>query len=115
VSIGLDEFGPVLMKAAEMRKGLPITIVFEAERTSTSLAILLLIKNFAEYFSVYASVIIVLSETNVGLAFGDDERHEIIWVDEMNALEAEEHAKKLYPAVSGAELKLFSARLESSL
>jgi hypothetical protein len=67
----------VLLKAAEMRKGLPITIVFEVERTSTSLDVLLLIKNFAKYFAVYASVIIVLSEANTGLVFGDDERHEI--------------------------------------
>jgi hypothetical protein len=35
VSIGLDEFGPVLLKAAEMRKDLPITIALEVERTST--------------------------------------------------------------------------------
>jgi hypothetical protein len=97
VSIGLDEFGRVLLKAAEVRKGLPITIVFEVERTSTSLAVLLLIKNFAEYFAVYASVTIVLSEANAGLAIGDDERHEIVWVDEMNAEEAEEYAKKLHP------------------
>jgi hypothetical protein len=96
VSIGLDEFGPVLLKADEMRKDLPITIVFEVERTSTSLAVLLLIKNFAKYFAVYASVIIVLSEANAGLAFGDDERHKIFWVDEMRAEEAEEYAKKLH-------------------
>jgi hypothetical protein len=100
VSIGHDKFGPALMKAAEMR------IVFEVERTSTSLAVLLLIKNFAKYFAVYTSVIIVLSEANARLAFGDDERHEITWVDEMNAEEAEEYAKKLHPTVSGAELKL---------
>ena len=106
MSIDLDEFGPVLLKAAEMRKGLPITIVFEVERTSTSLAVLLLIKNFAKYFAVYASVIIVLSEANAGLAFGDDKRHKIVWVDDMSAEEAEEYAKKLHPAVSGAELKL---------
>jgi hypothetical protein len=65
-----------------------------------------LIKNFAKYFAVYASVIIVISESNAGLAFGDDKRHEIVSVDEMSAEEAEEYAKKLYPAVFGAELKL---------
>ena len=64
-----------------MRKDLPITIVFEVERTSTSLAVLLLIKNFAKYFAVYASVIIVLFEANAGLAFSDDERHKIVWVN----------------------------------
>jgi H2-forming N5,N10-methylenetetrahydromethanopterin dehydrogenase-like enzyme len=106
VSIGLDEFGPLLLKVAEMRKGPHITTVFEVERTSTSLAVLLLIKNFAKYFAVYASVIIVSSEANAGLAFGDDKRHEIVWVDEMSAEVAEEYAKKLHPAVSGAELKL---------
>jgi hypothetical protein len=106
VSIRLNEFGPVLLKAAEMRKGFPITIVFEVEGTSTSLDVLLLIKTFAKYFAVYASVIIVLSEANAGLAFGDDKRHKIVWVDEMRAEEAEEYARKLHPAVSGAELKL---------
>jgi hypothetical protein len=106
VSIRLNEFGPVLLKAAEMRKGLPITIVFEVERTSTSLDVLLLIKTFAKYFADYASVIIVLSEANAGLAFGDDKRHKIVWVDERRAEEAEEYARKLHPAVSGAELKL---------
>ena len=106
VSIDLGEFGPVLLKAAEMRKGLPITIVFEVERTSTSLDVLPLIKKVAKYFAVFASVIIVLSEANAGLAFGDDERHKIVWVDEMSAEEAEKYAKKLHPAVSDAELKL---------
>jgi hypothetical protein len=98
VSIGIDEFGPALLKAAEMRKGLPITVVFEVERTSTSIAVVLLIKNFAKYFAAYATVIIVLSEANAGLAFGDDKRHEIVWVDEMSAEEAEEYAEKLHPS-----------------
>ena len=48
LKIGLQDFGPVLLKAAEIREGRPITIVFEVERTSTSLAVLLLIKNFAK-------------------------------------------------------------------
>ena len=48
MDIVLKEFGPVLLKAAEIREGRPITIVFEVERTSTSLAVLLLIKNFAK-------------------------------------------------------------------
>lgn len=46
------------------------------------------------------------SEANAGLAIGDDEIHEIVWEDEMNAEEAEEYAKKFHPAVSGAELKV---------
>ena len=106
LNIDLNEFGPVLLEAAERRKGHPITIVFEVERTSTSIEILLLIKNFAKYLAVYASVIIVLSEANAGLVFGDDERQKIVWVDEMNTEEAVEYARKLHPGVSDADLKL---------
>ena len=96
----------VLLKAAEIREGRPITIVFEVERTSTSLAVLLLIKNFAKYLAVYASVIVVLSEANAGLVFDDDKRQKIEWVDEMDTEEAEEYARKLHPGVSDANLKL---------
>ena len=106
LDIVLKEFGPVLLKAAEIRECRPITIVFEVERTSTSLAVLLLIKNFAKYLAVYASVIIVLSEANAGLVFSDDKRQEIVWVDEMDTEEAKEYAKKLHSGVSDADLKL---------
>lgn len=106
LDIDLEDFGPVLLKAAEIREGRPITIVFEVERTSTSLAVLLLIKNFAKYLAVYASVIVVLSEANAGLVFGDDKRQKIVWVDEMDTEEAEEYARKLHPGVSDADLKL---------
>ena len=104
--IHLDEFGPVLLKAAERRKGNPITIVFEVERISTSSEVLLLIKKFAKYLAVYASVIIVLSEANAGLVFGDDKRQKIVWVYEMDAEEAGKYARKLHPGVSDADLKL---------
>jgi hypothetical protein len=106
LDIDLEDFGPVLLKAAEIRKGRPITIVFEVERTTASVAILNLIKNFAKYLAVYASVIIVLSEANAGLVFGDDERQEIVWVDEMDTEEAKEYARKLHPGVADADLEL---------
>lgn len=50
-------------------------------------------------------MIIVLSEANAGLAFGDDKRQKIVWVDEMDTEEAEEYARKLHPGVSDADLK----------
>ena len=106
LKIDLEDFGPVLLKAAEIRKGRPITIVFEVERTSTSVAILNLIKNFTKYLAVYANVIIVLSEANAGLVFGDDKRQKIVWVGEMDTEEAEEYARKLHPDVSDADLNL---------
>ena len=106
MDIDLEEFGPVLLKAAEIRKGRPITIVFEVERTSASVAILNLIKNFAKYLAVYANVIIVLSEANAGLVLSDDERQKILWVDEMDTEEAKEYARKLHPGVSDADLEL---------
>jgi hypothetical protein len=74
--------------------------------TVTPESVILTLVAFAKYFAVYASVIIVLSEANAGLAFGDDKRHKIVWVDEMRAEEAKEYARKLHLAVSGAELKL---------
>jgi hypothetical protein len=106
LNIKLKDFGPVLLKAAEISQGRPITIVFEVERSTASVAILNLIKNFAKYLAVYASVIIVLSEANAGLVFGDDERQKILWVDEMDTEEAKEYARKLHPGVSDADLEL---------
>jgi hypothetical protein len=106
LDIDLEDFGPVLLKAAEIRKGRPITIVFEVERSSTSVEILKLIKNFTKYLAVYANVIIVLSEANAGLVFSDDERQKILWVDEMDTEEAKEYARKLHPDVSDADLNL---------
>ena len=104
LKIDLEELGPVLLKAAEIRKGQPITIVFEVERTSV--AILNLIKHFAKYLAVYANVIIVLSEANAGLVFGDDKRQKIIWVDEMSTEEAKQYARNVHPDVSDADLEL---------
>ena len=106
LKIQLKDFGPVLLKAAEIRNGRPIAIVFEVKRTTVSVAILNLIKNFAKYLAVYASVIIVSPEANAGLVFGDDKRQEIIWVDEMSTEEAKEYARKLHPDVSDADLEL---------
>ena len=102
----LEELGPVLLKAAEIREGRPIIIVFEVERTTVSVAILNLIKNFAKYLAVYANVIIVLSEANAGLVFGDDKRQKIIWVDEMSTEEAKQYARNVHPDVSDADLEL---------
>ena len=68
---------------------------------------MLLIKNFAKYLAVSASVIIMLSEANSGLVFGVDGRQEIVWVDEMDTEEAEEYARKLHPGFPDADLKLF--------
>ena len=106
MKIQLKDFGPVLLKAAEIRNGRPIAIVFEVKRTTVSVAILNLIQNFAKYLAVYASVIIVSPEANAGLVFGDDKRQEIIWVDEMSTEEAKEYARKLHPDVSDADLEL---------
>lgn len=87
MDVGLKEFGTVLLKAAERREGRLITLVFELEASSASVAIQNLINNFAKYLGVYASLIIVLAEANAGLAFGDDARQKIVWVDETNTEE----------------------------
>ena len=38
--------------------------------------------------------------------FGYDKRQKIVWVGEMSTKESEEYARKLYPAVSDADLEL---------
>ena len=62
------------------------------------------IKHQDKHLAVMANVIIVLSETIVGLGFGDDERQEFIWVDNMEAIE---YAKKIHPTINDQEEILF--------
>jgi GTPase SAR1 family protein len=106
--LGLDyeipDFAPALRKAAEQRNDLPITFIFEVE--GISLERLGVIKRFSKLFAVSSNVIIVLSDANAGLAFCDDPRQKIIWVDAMTTEEAREYAKKLHPTVSDTDLHL---------
>ena len=98
---------PVLAQAAKGGSGRRITIVFEVERGTSSEGVLYMVKSAAKKLAVAANVIVVLSEANAGLIFGDDRRQKFIWVDGMTHEEATTYAKRLFPAVVDHDLELF--------
>jgi hypothetical protein len=104
----LDDFTAVLKEASEQRKGHPVTIVFEIDRGSSSPDVLSLVKHVAKYFALDANVLIVLSEANAVLGFGDDQRQKFIWVDEMSRVEAETFVKKRVPDMSSEDFTRFA-------
>ena len=81
--LGVGVLYPLLEQVA--LTGHPITIVFEVERGAgpSSEELLYTVKSTAKELAHVANVIIVLSEANAGLAFGDDRRQKFIWVDGM--------------------------------
>jgi hypothetical protein len=104
----LDDFSVVLRDACEQREGHPITVVFEVERGSSSPEVLSLVKHVAKSFALNANVLIVLSEANAVLGFGDDQRQEFIWVNEMSRGEAEEFVKRRVPSISTEDFDRFA-------
>ena len=64
-------------------------------------------KSAAKKLAVASNVIIILSEANAGLMFGDDLRQKFIWVDGMTVDEATMYAKKEFAAISDSDLKEF--------
>lgn len=107
--LGLAATIPTLRKAARNRDGCPITFVLEVD--STSEAVLDSVKYVAKQLAVAANVIIVLSDPNAGLVFGDDKRQEFIWVDEMTKEEAKEYMRKIGTDVSDVDLELLLFRI----
>jgi len=106
-SSDLDDFTAVLRGAWEKREGNPITVVFEVERGSSSPEVLSLVKHVAKSFALNANVLIVLSEANAVLGFGDDQRQKFIWVNEMSRAEAEAFVKKRVPSISTEDFNRF--------
>ena len=105
--LGLDVIFPSLVQAAISRDGVPITFVFEVERGgSSSDAVLYLVKSAAKQLAIHANVIIVLSDANAGLGFGDDKREQVVWVGEMGREEATEYARKIHPNANANDLEL---------
>ena len=98
---------PVFAQAAGKSGGRRITIVVEVERGTASDGVLYMVKSAAKKLATEANVIIVLSDANAALAFGDDMRQKFIWVDGMTHDEAAAYAKKLFPAVADRDLELF--------
>ena len=105
VPLGLEVFLPVIEEAAKKRGGIPVTVVLEVEIGSSSQDVLASVKCISKELAVAANVIVILSKANAGLSFGDDERQQFIWVDEMSEEEAQAYARKINPNVSDAKLK----------
>jgi len=61
----------------------PVTVVFEVDRVTASEEVFYTVKKAAKKLATAANVIIVLSDATAGLAFGDDNRQDILWVDGM--------------------------------
>ena len=107
MKLGVDALYPLLEQVAQIDR--PITIVFEIERGAgePSDEVLYTVKSTAKELAHVANVIIILSEANAGLAFGDDLRQKFIWVDGMTHEEATIYAKKVFPAVADHYLTAF--------
>ena len=107
VKPGLGVLSPFFLAAAEAADGRRITVVLEVERGTASDGVLYMVKSSAKKLACFANVIIVLSEANAALMFGDDKRQDFIWMDGMTNDEATEYAKKLFPAAPDRDLNLF--------
>jgi hypothetical protein len=105
--LDLDILAPVFFGAAAKVGGRRITVVLEVERGTTSDGVLYMVKSAAKKLARGANVIVVLSEANAALMFGDDKRQEFVWVDGMTQVEASTFAKKMLPAVPDRDLEMF--------
>ena len=93
----------------------PITLAIEIERGSSSEEVLYMVKSMAKELAHVVNVIVVLSEANAGLMFGDDSRHQFFWVDGMTHEEATAYAKKLFQKVADQDLELFFEKVGTCL
>ena len=105
--LGVNILYPVLDQAAKDMGGRRVTVVLEIERGTDSNSVLYMAKSAAKKLAVASNVIIILSEANAGLMFGDDLRQKFIWVDGMTKDEATSYAKKEFPAISESDLTEF--------
>ena len=105
--LGLGVLSPFFLAAAEKADGRRITVVLEVERGTASDGVLYMVKSSAKKLACFANVIVVLSEANAALMFGDDKRQDFIWMDGMTNDEATEYAKKVFPAAPDRDLNLF--------
>ena len=103
----LDILEEVFLDAAKKSDGRRITVVLEVERGTAADGVLYMVKSAAKKLARFANVMVVLSEANAALMFGDDRRHKFIWVDGMTHEEATTYAKKEFPAAADHDLELF--------
>jgi hypothetical protein len=106
-TVSLSVFNPILKEAKVMRSGRPLTFVFEVERGSSSQDVVSLVKQVSKVLALNANVVIVLSEANAVLGFGEDKRQKFLYVDGMEVREAEEYAKKKYPSIQDNDIANF--------
>ena len=102
----LEILSPAFLDAAKKSDGRRITVVLEVERGSQSDEKLYMVKTSAKKLARFANVIVILSEANAALMFGDDVRQKFIWFDGMTNDQAMEFAKKLFPTICDDDLKL---------
>jgi hypothetical protein len=106
-NLELESLAPFFWDAADKLKGRRITVVLEVERGTASDEVLYMIKSSAKKLARFANVMVILSEANAALMFGDDPRHEFIWVEEMTPDEATTCAKLEFPEIDDGDLKEF--------
>ena len=104
----VDKITTAMQAATEKRDGRPVTVVIEIERGSSSPDVLSLVKHVAKDFALAANVLIVLSENNAVLGFGDDRRQKYILVEEMKLDEAVQYVKKRAPSISPEDFNKFA-------
>lgn len=79
--------------------------MLEVEGGFSSEAVIDSVKHDAKQLAIVANVMIILSDANAAVAFGDDKRQEFIWVDEMTKEEAKEYMRKIGTVVSDVDLE----------
>jgi hypothetical protein len=105
-SIELIDVQRALKKASE-KNNRPLTIVFDVDRGGSSQDVFILVKQASKKFALDANVLIVLSEANAVLGFGEDKRQNFVWVDELTEIEAKQYLKRRGIDENSAEVELF--------
>jgi hypothetical protein len=107
------QFYPYLRKAAEMRGGRRLTIVFEVERASSATTTVSSVMKIANSLALTANMLILCSEIDAALVFGDDKKQQFIYVDGMEVDEAKKYARKKYPVIQDQDIDKFILKVGS--
>lgn len=102
------EITDAMLAATKERGGRPVTVVFEVESASSSDVVMNVVKHIAKEFAEAANVLLVLSEANAVLGFGEDPRQKFIFVDEMTREEARQYVEKRNPKISSDDFNKFA-------
>ena len=102
------EITDAMLAATKERGGRPMTVVFEVESASSSDVVMNVVKHIAKEFAEAANVLLVLSEANAVLGFGEDPRQKFIFVDEMTREEARKFVEKRNLKISSDDFNKFA-------